>query len=278
MRKLKKYMRYMSGQLYTYLPNKTKRSNKGNEFILVLSSAHKVGSTWSYKMIHDLNVFREWIVPCEYRANKNNRGLLDLHSERVNDFLNGLKGFRLYKSHSTPPIWDPGSKIKFLTVFRDPRDIVISNIFYLANLDSKLGGWPELIDMSPKERIVMYLNKGVFDLELMEKWFSYKDCHKIYYEEMLDDPDKVMLDVFKSMGLSVSTAERERVVQKNTFKNLSKGRKAGQGDAKSFFRKGVAGDWKNYFGDEEKELFKTQCDGRWNKLLLALGYEQQDDW
>ncbi len=278
MRKIKKYLHFIKGQLLTYWPNETRRLNKGNEFVLVLASAHKVGSTWSYKMISDLKIFRQWIVPHTFRANIRNKGLLDLHKNNVDSYLKKFKHYRLFKSHSLPPSWHSTCNVKFLTVFRDPRDVVISNIFYLANLDSRLGGWPDLIDMPLKDRIAAYLNKGIYDLQLMEKWFLYNDCHKIFYEEMLEDPDGVMKKVFEDMNLIVSSDERCRVVSKNDFKKLSKGRKTGQADTKSFFRKGVAGDWKNYFGEEEKDLFKTQCNGRWNKLLLDLGYEKDENW
>ncbi len=276
--KLEKYIKYIKHQVEAFLPNETKLLNKNREFVLIIASAHKVGSTWVYKMIRDLNLFHEYPVPRKYRSNQRNMGLLDLYSNGVDEFLLRIKGFRLYKSHSIPPVWGSDHKVKFLSVFRDPRDIVISNIFYLANLDSELGGWPELSNMTLKERIKLYLNKGGFDLELLDKWYSVDDSVKVRYEDLLVDTDAEMKRIFSEMGLNVSEKKRKCIVNNNAFKKLSVGRGAGQEDSKSFFRKGISGDWKNHFSDEEKKLFKYHDNGKWNDLLIKLGYEVDDQW
>ncbi|HVS27088.1 MAG TPA: hypothetical protein VHE58_07310 [Burkholderiales bacterium] len=39
-------------------------------------------------------------------------------------------------------------------------------------------------------------------------------------------------------------------------------------------RKGVAGDWQNYFSKRVKEAFKNRYGG----LLVATGYERDLDW
>ena len=42
----------------------------------------------------------------------------------------------------------------------------------------------------------------------------------------------------------------------------------------SHFRKGVAGDWKNYFDDKVKSVFKDA----YGHILVATGYESDMDW
>jgi hypothetical protein len=49
---------------------------------------------------------------------------------------------------------------------------------------------------------------------------------------------------------------------------LSKGRKRGEEDPSSFFRKGVAGDWKHVFTQREREIFDREA----GELLTRLGY------
>ena len=58
------------------------------------------------------------------------------------------------------------------------------------------------------------------------------------------------------------------------FENLAKGRKRGQQDVKSHYRKGVSGDWKNHLTSEHIKLFKD----RYNDLVLKTGYESDPDW
>lgn len=273
-----KVIRYAWGQLKNTFPNETKRENKGAEFCLVVAGAHKVGSTWVAKMLKDLNVFRTLPVPKDYRSNKKNFALIGLHKIGVDEYFRNTKGFRLYKSHSEPPVWDLEGKVRFVTVIRDPRDVVISNIFYLANLAPELGGWPELQNLSLDERIRVYLKRGVFDLELLDKWSQYAPASKLYYEELLQSPQTLMEQMFDEMKLKVSTQKCSQIIKSNTFDRLSGGRVKGQENTGSFFRKGVAGDWRNYFGEREIERFKTENNGGWNKLLVRLGYETSDDW
>ncbi len=64
------------------------------------------------------------------------------------------------------------------------------------------------------------------------------------------------------------------IVHDHRFANFAGGRKAGETDEKSHYRKGQAGDWLNHFKPEHVEHFKQS----YNELLLRLGYEQSADW
>ena len=59
-----------------------------------------------------------------------------------------------------------------------------------------------------------------------------------------------------------------------SFEKLSRGRTRGEEDATSFFRKGVAGDWKNTFTEGDKSIFKEAA----GDLLVRLGYEKDAGW
>lgn len=64
-----------------------------------------------------------------------------------------------------------------------------------------------------------------------------------------------------------------KTVAAQSFQKLA-GRKPGQEDPKSHYRKGVAGDWQNYLTGENKDLFKE----RWGSLLIDLDYEKDFNW
>jgi hypothetical protein len=64
------------------------------------------------------------------------------------------------------------------------------------------------------------------------------------------------------------------IVHQNRFSNYAGGRKKGEVDEKSHYRKGEAGDWKNHFKPEHVARFKEL----YNELLLKLGYETSADW
>jgi hypothetical protein len=63
-------------------------------------------------------------------------------------------------------------------------------------------------------------------------------------------------------------------VYENRFSKLAGGRKSGEENVKSHYRKGKSGDWKNHFTDAHKTFFKE----RYNDLLVKLGYETDDRW
>jgi hypothetical protein len=64
------------------------------------------------------------------------------------------------------------------------------------------------------------------------------------------------------------------IAWRNSFQVKSKGRKVGDEDTHSHYRKGKPGDWENYFGDQHKKLFKELYAG----LVPKLRYHPDDDW
>jgi Sulfotransferase domain len=64
------------------------------------------------------------------------------------------------------------------------------------------------------------------------------------------------------------------MVEENSFEQLTGGRQRGTEDSNSFFRKGMAGDWKHYFTKDDKQVFKQEA----GELLIRLGYEKDLSW
>jgi hypothetical protein len=60
----------------------------------------------------------------------------------------------------------------------------------------------------------------------------------------------------------------------HSFERKSHGRKRGQEDVNSHYRKGIAGDWRTYFTPKVCKLFKE----RYGNLLVKLNYEKDLDW
>lgn len=64
------------------------------------------------------------------------------------------------------------------------------------------------------------------------------------------------------------------IIYDNDFKRMSKGRTQGEENAHHHYRKGIHGDWKNYFNDTHKNYFKEH----YNEILVKLGYEKDTSW
>ena len=97
---------------------------------------------------------------------------------------------------------------------------------------------------------------------------------EVRYEDLLDRPEGEMARLFSFLGAEAGPEAVRRCMNAASFERLSRGRKRGQEDATSFFRKVVAGDWKNVFTGQDKTVFKQEAGG----LLVRLGYEMHDGW
>lgn len=242
--------------------------------VLVLASAHKVGSTWLFDMIAELGKFKKTPPPRSY----NETGTLIIDKDDLSTYFKSLSGRRIFKSHSFPPNFEYNQHIKLVNIFRDPRDVIVSNIFYLATLDPQLGGWgTEFKSLSEPERILHFIKNGDFSLDRLEDWFAYKNGFKIRYEELLINCGVHLRKLFDWLELQVSSDDIGKTVKMHSFKCRSR-RNPGQENKSSFFRKGIRGDWKNYFDSRCIRAFKTEKGGRWNQLLLDMQYEQIADW
>ena len=91
----------------------------------------------------------------------------------------------------------------------------------------------------------------------------------IRYEHMLEDTARELTALFGWLDCDTTPATITDVVERNSFQALSGGREPGEADARSFLRKGIAGDWKNHFDEE--------CNARYcevaGEALAAAGYE-----
>jgi hypothetical protein len=68
------------------------------------------------------------------------------------------------------------------------------------------------------------------------------------------------------LGYQLSHEEIEEIAEKCTFKTMKEnrvgsieGNKGLLREGKSFYRKGIVGDWRNHFSDEQLEKFNQWC-------------------
>jgi hypothetical protein len=119
-------------------------------------------------------------------------------------------------------------------------------------------------------------------IQITQSWLqSDSEFLLIYYEKLLQDPDNELVGVFHHLLMPVDKDFIHSIVERNRFERLSIGkkfwkptRKAGQADPNSHVRKGISGDWKNYFNPAHIEAFK-ECAGT---MLVEFGYEEGYDW
>jgi hypothetical protein len=97
---------------------------------------------------------------------------------------------------------------------------------------------------------------------------------EVRYENLLERPEREIRRLIGFLGTEASEETISRCVGAASFEKLSKGRKRGEEDATSFFRKGVAGDWKGVLTERDKQIFKKEA----GDLLMKLRYEEDGGW
>ena len=96
----------------------------------------------------------------------------------------------------------------------------------------------------------------------------------VRYEDLLERDEEVLTRLLlDECGLPIERAHLQAAIHACRFERLT-GRARGDEDISSHERKGIAGDWRNYFADRVKSVFKE----RFGPLLLATGYESDADW
>ncbi len=177
---------------------------------------------------------------------------------------------------------------KGINVYRDPRDQLIS--CYFAHLYShQTEYWPQLI---PHRDLLKSLSQeagiqeemdfshefiedlGSFDLE--DGNFEHFNLMNIgRYKDSVGFFIMTTLLLYGRFGFTTKEARfLSDLCKESTFIKLSGGRQPGETDKNHHFRNGKAGDWKNYFSEENKEKFKD----KYNYILLKYGFEQDENW
>ncbi len=177
---------------------------------------------------------------------------------------------------------------KIVHIVRDPRDVAVSAMFHSYRnfrekheknwvtdfVESVLEG--NTANILKKKAVAAYFKshakawKQIASIFHIKGQSLYGDNYLLVrYEDLLQMPQQQVQRLFSFAGLADDPQRVADVVEKASFKNLSKGRKAGEQDSASFYRKGVSGDWKNYLSDDaSRKVFKEAWE-----LMAQFGYE-----
>ncbi|MEM1422798.1 MAG: sulfotransferase domain-containing protein [Planctomycetota bacterium] len=244
---------------------------------LLIIGQPKSGSTWLLRMVLEVPGYQKW-APQTVKL-----GLP--HDLREEDFVPPPVGYTVTKPHTMATL-ENVSVVRttgrpFVVLIRDPRDLAVSWAYYVGLPGRKRWGWPEAVGLSVEERISFYIERvlpkqsrwGLDWKRAIEDELPEGQGLMVRYEDMLADVRGVMERVFAHFGVEMPDARLREICEKHGFRKAT-GRAPGEGDPKSFNRKGIAGDWKNHFTPEQVAAFKSQAGER----LIELGYASDLGW
>jgi len=157
--------------------------------------------------------------------------------------------------------------LNYIVVARNPKDVAVSQFNFLRNM--KMfdfdGSWDDFIALFMDGK---GFGGSYFDWVL--GWWAHKDDNNVLfitYEAMKKDLEKQVGIISQFLGHSLSATELTEVAEACTFEAMKK-KKIGAIEKhkdqtmkkdKSFYRKGVVGDWQNYFSPDQAEAFDHWC-------------------
>lgn len=159
---------------------------------------------------------------------------------------------------------------RFIHIVRDPRDVAVSRLHH-----AKRAGYEDALTVGSDTYYEMVGNAAAAWTQHNGNVAAFAALapanaamlHQIGYERLLSDFDAVAAELFAFLGVDHGAALVAKVRAQTDFEKLS-GRKQGDEDASSFFRKGVAGDWEDRLDQRALEMIVAKC----GDLMSAFGY------
>lgn len=248
--------------------------------VLFIAGLPKSGTTWLKKMIASYPGFHELLIPdvAAYELATGGSHDYDLPTDIFSRFKDMLVVTKMHvhgSPHNVELLRQAG--VRYIVLYRDLRDVAVSHLFYVRRTP-----WhpehPVYAELSLLEGLAAFAERTLLAyVSWVRSWRENRDPKvslELRYEQMLTDPIAAMTRVAQHFELDSSPDQIQRIVETHSFQRLAGGRSRGQENKASFFRKGMAGDWKNHFTSELKELYKKLI----GDFLIEFGYEQHHSW
>lgn len=228
-------------------------------------SYQKSGNTWVRFIIANL-IKRDAEETIDFYTSNNYVPEVDRHSR----IISSLPRPRMIKSHA--PFQSPYPNVIYCV--RDGRDVYVS--YYFHRRDSLLPG------MTFGEFLARPKHHPCLWSEHVDSWLRAERQPRmivVRYEDLSQDAEREALRIASFLGLDPTADQLRQAVAQSSFENMrrlemERGRPYKAEGPELFMRRGQPGNWKEYFGEKEKELFKQ----REGETLIRLGYESDEGW
>lgn len=220
-------------------------NHHGGFFSDIVNLIGKVSKEELYEAVRER--YKEWFI----FHNKENKPIIGdktteyiFHLDMIDDFF-------------------PDSKK--LCIIRDPKDRIVSWNFHQIRKERKKG---EKID---DEFVKNYVENQI--KKEYENMMAYKSfIHCFTYETLKDSPKKVLKGILSYLGADLSDKIMDKMIEEASFENLKKKeveylKKENLTEDMRHYRKGAAGEWKNYLNKKQVKMIDEIIGDLQNKVF-----------
>ncbi|MBT3314164.1 MAG: hypothetical protein HN390_06080 [Anaerolineae bacterium] len=199
-------------------------------------------------------------------------------------YLNSLRPLDVTAAHllAWPEVVNKVCSPNFVPffIFRDPRDVVVSHVFYIAEMlpdHHHHRYYAEELHSFEERLTVSILGLPDVDVEfpniaerfaLYTDWLDRPEVLPLQFEDFIHNRRETLGKVFDHLSERIPNLPIDREKAIDILEESINPKKS------PTFRSGKTGEWKKYFTDEHKRVFKEVA----GDLLIRLGYEENLDW
>ncbi len=163
-------------------------------------------------------------------------------------------------------------------IFRDPRDVVVSHVFYVTEMESHhvhhahYQSLPDF-DSRLKVSILGRPDAGIEFPNIAERfapymdWLNHPEVLAIHFEDLIHDRAATLTRILDHFLTRTPLRTPRELILESLESSINPSRSP-------TFRSGKTGEWKKYFNDEHKQIFKDVA----GDLLIRLEYEKDNSW
>jgi hypothetical protein len=163
-------------------------------------------------------------------------------------------------------------------IFRDPRDVVVSHVFYVTDMEVRHvhhDYYQSLPDFESRLKVSI-LGRPDANIEFSNiadrfapylGWLDQPEVLTIHFEDLIHDRAAALTRIMDHLLTRAPLPATRQLILDSLETSINPKKSP-------TFRSGKTGEWEKYFTDEHKKLFKEVA----GDLLVKLGYEMDGNW
>jgi len=163
-------------------------------------------------------------------------------------------------------------------IFRDPRDVVVSHVFYVTDMEKRhvhheyYASLPDF-DARLQASILGRPDAGVEFPDIAARfgpylgWLERPEVLSLHFEELIHDRTTALTRILDHLLACLPLHAPRADILNSLEESINPGRSP-------TFRSGKTGEWRQYFTEEHKKIFKHVA----GDLLVRLEYEKDLNW